>query len=120
MRDGMDAIVVVQGHHLVQILLPLLLLFLMRRDCASLKPTTMLSFNHPRRSPFIRLLQFTPSDLDTGAVKPFLRQLAEMELTEAEMSQGICAEMSPRSQQPSRWSLHQGIDRALPTHASRS
>ncbi|KAH6907760.1 hypothetical protein BKA70DRAFT_1562860 [Coprinopsis sp. MPI-PUGE-AT-0042] len=80
----------------------------------------MLSFNHPRHSPFIRLVQFTPNDLDTGAVKPFLRQLAEMELTEAEMSQGICAEISPRSQLPSPWSLHQRIDRALPTHASHA
>ncbi|KAH6907784.1 hypothetical protein BKA70DRAFT_1427604 [Coprinopsis sp. MPI-PUGE-AT-0042] len=63
----------------------------------------MLSFNHPRRSPFIRLVQFTPSDLDTGAVKPLLGQLAETELTEAGMGQGICAEISPRSQQPSHY-----------------
>ncbi|KAH6871855.1 hypothetical protein BKA70DRAFT_1578016 [Coprinopsis sp. MPI-PUGE-AT-0042] len=61
----------------------------------------MLSSNHPRRSPFIRLLQFTPSDLDTGAVKPLLGQLAEMALTEAGMGQRICAEFSPRSQLPS-------------------
>ncbi|KAH6907168.1 hypothetical protein BKA70DRAFT_369886 [Coprinopsis sp. MPI-PUGE-AT-0042] len=61
----------------------------------------MLSFNHPRRSPFIRLVQFTPNNMDTGAVKPFLGQLAEMESTEAGMGQRICAEISPRSQQPS-------------------
>ncbi|KAH6907187.1 hypothetical protein BKA70DRAFT_370109 [Coprinopsis sp. MPI-PUGE-AT-0042] len=80
----------------------------------------MLSFNHPRPCPYIRLLRFTPNVLDTGAVKPFLRQLAEMNLTEARVAQGICIEISPRRQLPSPWSLHQRIDRALPTDASHA
>ncbi|KAH6907789.1 hypothetical protein BKA70DRAFT_345386 [Coprinopsis sp. MPI-PUGE-AT-0042] len=79
----------------------------------------MLSFDHPRRSPFIRLLQFTPSDLDTGAVKPLLGQLAEMALTEAGMGQRICAESaalalisSPKNRQSSSDS-HQSCTRTL-------
>ncbi|KAH6871865.1 hypothetical protein BKA70DRAFT_1578023 [Coprinopsis sp. MPI-PUGE-AT-0042] len=122
MRSGMDAIVVVQGRPSRANPLASSLLVLMRYNFPSQKPTTMLSFNHPRPCPYIRLLRFTPNVLDTGAVKPFLRQLAEMNLTEARVAQGICIEfeISPRSQLPSPWSLHQRIDRALPTHASHA